>query len=114
MTLGKVAIDGTKVQADANRHWSMTYGQMVEEERVEAEVERLTAVAEARNRAEVRDDELPEELQRQKGRLATLRQAKERLEEREAHLLALQDQQAVRTSGSDLGPEDGEGLRPEG
>ncbi len=71
VTLGKVAMDGTKVQADANRHRSMTYGQMVEEERrVEAEVERLTAAAEARDQAEdvehgaeVRGDELPEALQ---------------------------------------------------
>ncbi len=58
--------------------------------------------------AEVRGDELPEALQRQEGRLATIRQAKERLEEREAHLRELRDQQAVRTSGSDRDPEDGE------
>ena len=46
VTLGKVAIDGTKVQADADRNRSMTYGQMVEEEgRVEEEVERLMAAA---------------------------------------------------------------------
>ena len=48
MTLGKLAMDSTKVQADANRHRSMTYGQMVEKER---RVERLTAAAEARDRA---------------------------------------------------------------
>ena len=107
VTLGKVAMDGTKVQADANRHRSMTYGQMMEEERrVEEEVERLTAAAEARDQAEdaehgaeVRGDELPEALQRQEGRLATIRQAKERLEEREAHLRAFPGS----ASGADIG-----------
>ena len=39
---------------------------------------------------------------------AIIRQGKERLEEREAHLRVSRDQQAVRASGSDRDPEDGE------
>ena len=42
------------------------------------------------------------------GRLATIRQAKGRLEEREAHRRVLRDQEAERTSGSDRDLEDGD------
>ena len=86
--LGHVALDGTKVRANASRHKAMSYERMCEaEERLSAEVAALLAEAE---RADVREDglygkekrgdELPKELKRRKTRIARIRAAKEALE----------------------------------
>jgi transposase len=87
--LGHVALDGTKVKANASKHKAMSYGRMVTEEaRLQAEVDALLAQAEA---ADARDeatygpdrrgDELPEELARREQRVATIRAAKRVLEQ---------------------------------
>ena len=93
--LGRVAVDGTKVRANASKRKAMSYGRMVKEEpRLEAEIEALKAEIEALvDRAEATDeaederfgqeacgDELPEELKRREDRLAAIRAAKARLE----------------------------------
>ena len=87
--LGHVALDGTKVKANASKHKAMSYGRMEEtEKRLEAEVQALLAEA-ARIDAEEdgkygkgkRGDELPEELARRESRLAKIREAKAALEE---------------------------------
>lgn len=88
--VGTVALDGTKVKANASRHKAMSYERMKEEEqRLKGEVARLLAEAEATDAAEDAahgpdrsGDELPEELARRQGRLAKIRQAKAMLEER--------------------------------
>jgi len=85
-----VALDGTKVRANASKHKAMSYGRMVEKEReLEAEVARLLAEAERVDAEEdalygkgKRGDELPDELKFRKTRLAKIRQAKKALEER--------------------------------
>lgn len=87
--LGHIALDGTKVKANASKHKAMSYGRMVTEEaRLQAEVARLLAQAEA---ADARDDaaygptrrgdELPAELARREHRLQTIRAAKAVLEQ---------------------------------
>jgi transposase len=74
--LGHIALDGTKVKANASKHKAMSYGRMgTEEARLTAEVQRLLTQAEA---ADARDDaaygpdrrgdELPAELARRKQR----------------------------------------------
>jgi len=86
--LGHVALDGTKVLANASKHKAMSYGRMGEAERkLEAEVAALLAQAQAVDAAEEaqygkgrRGDELPAELSRRESRLATLRAAKAALE----------------------------------
>ena len=87
--LGHVALDGTKVKANASKHKAMSYERMGEtEKRLEAEVQALLAEA-ARIDAEEdgkygkgkRGDELPEELARRESRLAKIREAKAALEE---------------------------------
>src|SRR5262249_5321513 len=88
--VGTVALDGTKVKANASRHKAMSYERMKEEEeRLKGEVARLLAEAEAADATEDAahgpdrsGDELPEELARRQGRLAKIRQAKAMLEER--------------------------------
>lgn len=90
--LGALAIDGTKVKANASKHKAMSYGRMREHERQLCEqIAALTTQAEAVDAAEdavhgpdVRGDELPAELQRRATRLATIQAAKARLEERQA------------------------------
>jgi hypothetical protein len=90
--LGTVAIDGTKVRANASKRKAMTYGRMKsEEERLRKEIRDLTKRATRTDEQEdkqygkdVRGDELPAELRRREDRLATIRAAKKRLEERQA------------------------------
>ena len=69
--LGRVAIDGTKLKANASRHKAMSYGRMTEREaQLEAEVSAILADAEAVDQAEdarycdARGDELPPEMRR--------------------------------------------------
>jgi len=87
--LGHIAIDGTKIQANASKHKAMSYERMCEtEKRLEAEVEKLLAQAERSDAEEDaqhgqgrRGDELPEELKRREGRLGKIREAKAALEQ---------------------------------
>jgi transposase len=88
--LGTVAIDGTKVKANASKHKAMSYGRMKEEEtRLKAEIATIIKAAEESDALEdgqfgpdFRGDELPAELKRREDRLAKIRAAKARLEER--------------------------------
>jgi Transposase DDE domain len=90
MKLGRVALDGSKVKANASKHKAMSYGRMKEtEKRLREEVRRLLSQAEAADQEEDsrygrdrRGDELPEELQRRETRIARIREAKRALEER--------------------------------
>lgn len=87
--LGHVALDGTKVRANASKHKAMSYGRMEKTEaELEAEVITLLAEAETVDAREdalygkgKRGDELPEELRRRETRLAKIREAKRALEE---------------------------------
>ena len=90
MKLGRVALDGTKVKANASKHKAMSYDRMKEkEQQIRAEVRELLAQAEAIDAeedaqygADRRGDELPKELQRRETRLKKIREAKRALEER--------------------------------
>ena len=101
--LGHVAIDGTKVQANASKHKAMSYERMGEsEQRLEREVRELLAQAAARDAAEDeqygkgrRGDELPEELARRESRLRKIREAKVELEA-EARAAAAEQAEAAR------------------
>ena len=86
--LGHVALDGTKIQANASKHKAMSYERMEKAEKeLEAEVQALLAEA-ARVDAEEdgkygkgkRGDELPAELARREKRLEKIREAKAALE----------------------------------
>jgi transposase len=88
VSLGRVALDGTKVRASASRHRAMSYDRMVRAEselagEVEAlleEAEQLDAAEDAAYGPDRRGDELPVELTRREGRLAAIRTAKAALE----------------------------------
>jgi transposase len=103
VTLGHVALDGTKVKANASKHKAMSYARMTETEaRLEQEMRALLAEAERVDAAEDaaygrgrRADELPAELARRESRLAKIREAKAALEQ-EARDQAAQDAEAAR------------------
>ena len=93
--LGRVALDGTKLRANASRHRAMSYERMEREEaRLEAGLAELRAQAkalfeaaeladegeDARYGPDRRGDELPAELARREQRLRTIREAKAALE----------------------------------
>lgn len=86
--LGHVALDGTKVKANASKHHAMSYGRMKEKERqLTAEVAALLRRAEETDGEEDRQhgkdrrgDELPKELAFREGRLEKIREAKAALE----------------------------------
>src|SRR5712692_5713149 len=101
--LGHVALDGTKLKANASKHKAMSYARMEEtERRLEAEVRALLARAQQVDAAEDaqygrgrRGDELPAELARRESRLAKIRAAKAALQA-EAHARAVQEAEAGR------------------
>src|SRR5918998_628229 len=88
--VGTIALDGTKVKANASRHKAMSYDRMkAEEVRLQKEIARLLADAQAADEAEDIEhgpdrhgDELPDELARRQSRLARIQGARELLEER--------------------------------
>jgi transposase len=86
--LGRVAIDGTKIKANASKHKAMSYGRMKEKETaIQREVREMLKRAEKIDREEDRlygpdrrGDELPAELATREGRLKKIREAKAALE----------------------------------
>lgn len=85
--LGHVALDGTKIKANASKHKAMSYGRMQkEEERLEREIEALLRRAEEEDAREdalygkdKRGDELPEELANRETRLKKIEEAMDAL-----------------------------------
>jgi hypothetical protein len=81
-----------RLKANASKRKAMSYGRMcAEERRLRDEIAALTTQAEwtdvaedVEHGADVRDDELPAEVQRRETRLATIAAAKARLEARQA------------------------------
>ena len=86
--LDHIALDGTKIKANASRHKAMSYGRMLKEEsRLTEEIKQLLAKAEAIDQQEDqkygpdrRGDELPDELARRESRLKRIQEAKRALE----------------------------------
>jgi transposase len=100
--LGHVALDGTKLKANASKHKAMSYERMQQrEQELSQKVGELMKAAEEANAAEdrlygktKRGDELPQELRRAESRLKKIRQAKAELEaEAQAVRQAQQDAQ---------------------
>ena len=88
MKLGHVALDGTKVKANASKHQAMSYGRMKEKSaQLAAEVAELLRKAQEADDEEDRrygqdwrGDELPEEVAFREGRLEKIREAMAALE----------------------------------
>jgi hypothetical protein len=85
--LGHVALDGTKIKANASKHKAMSYERMKKREaELEAEVDRWLAAAEAADAEEdklygqKRGDEMPDWVADKQRRLEKIREAKAELE----------------------------------
>jgi transposase len=114
VNLGRVALDGTKLRANASRRKAMSYARMSEKEKILAqEVSDLLAEAEAIDREEDakfgknrRGNELPEELQRRESRLVKIREAKQALERQAADAAAARSRARSRERGEDADTEE--------
>ncbi|MGH7227850.1 MAG: IS1182 family transposase [Nitrospiraceae bacterium] len=89
VNLGDVALDGTKVKANASKHKAMSYDRMLKKEaELKAQIEELLRQAQEADQQEdkkygkdKRGDELPEELARRESRLRKIQEAKAALEQ---------------------------------
>ena len=84
--LGTIAVDGTKVKANASRHKAMSYSHMLKAEtELKAQIEALLKRAQQADEAENNEPELdiPAEIARREARLAAITQARQRLEQRQ-------------------------------
>jgi hypothetical protein len=96
VSLGLVALDGTKVKANASKHKAMSHERMLKAEaQLEKEIEELMREAEIVDAQEdgkygkgKRGSDLPEELQRREDRLEKIRQARKELEAETAAVAA--------------------------
>lgn len=101
VSLGHVALDGTKLRANASKHKAMSHERMLRSERqLEGEMRALLRKAELIDAQEdgqygkgKRGDELPAELQRRSSRLEWIRKAKAELEAEAAAAKAAQRQE---------------------
>ena len=84
LKLGTVALDGTKIHANASRHSALSYEHAGKiEAQLQAEVSELMARAEAADAAEEADGmSIPDELARREDRLARLAEARAKIEAR--------------------------------
>ena len=95
--LGHVALDGTKVKADASRHKAMSYGRMKSKEtRLACEIKRWFEQADRTDEREVREhgrsrrgEELAEWVAKKQQRLRRIQEAKAALEAEAADVNAL-------------------------
>ena len=118
--LGTIAVDGTKVKANASRHKAMSYGHMLKAEvELKAQIEALLNRASTADEAEKNEPELdiPAEISRRQDRLDAIAAARSRLEQcqREADLergRAEDDEQKPR--GKDGKPKGGRYKKPFG
>jgi transposase len=84
--LGTIAVDGTKVKANASRHKAMSYGHMLKAEaELKAQIDALLKRAQQADEAEKNEPELdiPAEIARREARLAAIAEARQRLEQRQ-------------------------------
>lgn len=110
--LGTIAVDGTKIKANASRHKAMSYGRMQSTElELKAQIAALLKKANSTDEAERDEPELdiPAEIERRQARLTAIAAAKARLEERQRQM----DTQRGRSEDDDRRPKDKNG-KPRG
>ena len=106
--LGSIAVDGTKVKANASRHKAMSYKRMLESEaQLKAQIKALLERANAADEAERNEPELdvPAGIARREDRLNAIVEARARLEGRQREA----DLARGRSAGGDRRPRDPDG-----
>lgn len=110
--LGAVAIDGTKVKANASRHKAMSYARMQQAEaELKAQIDDLLECAKRTDAAEADEPsrDLPAEITRREARLQAIAEARQRLEQRQREA----DTARGRSEDDDRRPRDPDG-KPKG
>jgi transposase len=106
--LGTIAVDGTKIKANASRHKAMSYGRMQTTE-TELKAQIAALLKKANNTDEAEKDEpdldIPAEIERRQARLAAIEAAKARLKERQRQA----DAQRGRSDDDDRRPKGKDG-----
>ena len=84
LKLGNIALDGTKMHANASKHSALSYGHIKQLElQLQAEVKKLLALAEEANNEKLPEGlNLPDEIARREDRLRAIGQAKAKIAER--------------------------------
>ncbi|MCC7152864.1 MAG: IS1182 family transposase [Rubrivivax sp.] len=106
--LGTVAIDGTKIKANASRHKAMSYERMQQAEvELKAQIDALLERAKNADAAEANEPEvdIPAEIQRRQDRLKAITQARQRIEQRQRE----SDIERGRSEDDECKPRDDEG-----
>jgi len=109
VSFGRVALDGTKIRANASRHKAMSYGRLTEKQKVLAtevselfeQAQAIDAAEDARFGKDKRGDELPAELARRESRLVKMAQARESLEAEAAARARKEAEERSRKRGDD-------------
>lgn len=106
LNLGHIALDGSKIKANASKHSAMSYGHIKKlEKQMKGEVKKLMELAEAADNEKIPDGmNLPAEIARREDRLKAIAAAKTKLEERAKERLAQEqaeyEAKLARRSGS--------------
>ena len=111
--LGTIALDGTKVKANASKHKAMSYGRIKQQQgelkqEIEALLKRARSVdaeEDARLGEDQAEEDLPGEIKRREDRLAKIEAAKSRIEARQAEA----DRERGRHPDEEQRPGDGAG-----
>ena len=106
--LGTVAIDGTKIKANASRHKAMSYERMQQAEgELKAQIDALLERAKNADAAEANEPEvdIPAEIQRRQDRLKAITEARQRIKQRQRE----SDIERGRSEDDECKPRDDEG-----
>ena len=115
LQLGKISLDGTKIQANASKHSALSWGHALElEQQLKDEVARLMVLAEAADVEVPEGMDIPAELARREERLKAIGEAKAKLEARAAERQAAeQAEREAQAKGKDQAPQRPEPKAPE-
>ncbi len=114
--LGQVALDGTKIKANASKHKALSWDHACKlEQQIRAEVDALLRQAEAAEREEIPDGmNIPEELGRREKRLQTIDLAKQEIERRAAERYAKEQEIYDQKRAARKAKEQESGKKPKG
>jgi transposase len=106
LKLGKISLDGTKIQANASKHSALSWGHAIElEQQLKEEVARLMVLAEAAEVEVPEGMDIPAELARREERLKAIGEAKAKLEARAAERQAAEPaEDEAKARGKDQPP----------
>jgi len=95
LKLGHIALDGTKIEANASKHKALSWGHANKiEAQLRQEVQTLLALAESSDTQAVPDGmDVPAEITRREDRLSALAQAKAKIEQRAAERRQVEQQE---------------------